>query len=296
VKRARHFAVAVLLCLGYSSASLGYSSGRSQAFRLLCTSAVAATAPADTEENTLATCTVPANAMGLNGQLHIVTSYSYTNSANDKTVRVRFSGGAGTIFSSDLETTSVSHTYLTMISNRGATNSQVGSVSGAQTNPYAASGGALVTAAVDTTAATTVVITCQKETGAESCVLEKLSVELIQPIDSGSTQVIITDPVLSNGPAASFSAECDITTAGCAPVFAGAVSITSTATSGSCTLNGASPSVCTATVTAATDCVCASVGATAVIAAQGCAVGLAATTLTITSANGATNAVNYHCF
>lgn len=64
---------------------------------------------------------------------------------------------------------------------------------------------------------------------------------------------------------------------------------------GSCTLDGASPSVCTATVTAAAICTCSPVGGTAAIAAAGCAVGLSGTTLTVTSANGATNAVNYHC-
>lgn len=66
--------------------------------------------------------------------------------------------------------------------------------------------------------------------------------------------------------------------------------------SGSCTLDGASPSVCTDTVTAGAICVCSPVGATAAIAAAGCAVGLSSTTLTVTSANGATNVVNWHCF
>jgi hypothetical protein len=62
-----------------------------------------------------------------------------------------------------------------------------------------------------------------------------------------------------------------------------------------CTLDGASPSVCTATVTASAKCVCSNVGATAAIAANGCAVGLSGTTLTVTSANGATNVVNIWC-
>lgn len=76
----------------------------------------------------------------------------------------------------------------------------------------------------------------------------------------------------------------------------GAVKFNSTASVTTCTLNGASPSVCTATVTAATICLCANVGATAAIAAQGCAVGLSGTTVTITSANAASNVVNIHCF
>lgn len=60
-------------------------------------------------------------------------------------------------------------------------------------------------------------------------------------------------------------------------------------------LGGESPAVITATVSASSTCTCTNVGATAAIAANGCAVGLSGTTLTITSANGATNTVNYTC-
>lgn len=64
---------------------------------------------------------------------------------------------------------------------------------------------------------------------------------------------------------------------------------------GTCTLNGGTPSTCTVTVTAAATCVCSPVGASAVIAATGCAVGLSGTTLTVTSASAATNVVNVFC-
>jgi hypothetical protein len=62
-----------------------------------------------------------------------------------------------------------------------------------------------------------------------------------------------------------------------------------------CTLNAASPSTCTATVSASSTCTCTPVGATAAIAAAGCAVGLVSTTLTATSANGLGNVVNLIC-
>lgn len=65
---------------------------------------------------------------------------------------------------------------------------------------------------------------------------------------------------------------------------------------GTCTLDGASPSKCTATVTAAAICVCTGVGTTAAVAAAGCAASLSGTTLTLTSANGLSHNVNYHCF
>jgi len=64
----------------------------------------------------------------------------------------------------------------------------------------------------------------------------------------------------------------------------------------SCTLGGESPSVCPAqTVVASSVCTCSNVGTSAAIAAAGCAVSLSSTTLTVTSANGATNVVNYSC-
>jgi hypothetical protein len=72
--------------------------------------------------------------------------------------------------------------------------------------------------------------------------------------------------------------------------------VSDTKSRGSCTLDGASPSKCTATVTASTKCVCSPVGTTAAIAAGGCAASLSSTTVTLTSANGLTNDVNYHCF
>jgi hypothetical protein len=65
---------------------------------------------------------------------------------------------------------------------------------------------------------------------------------------------------------------------------------------GTCTLNGGSPSTCTSTVAAGSICTCSPVGTTAGIAAGGCAVSLSSTTLTVTSHNGHTNAVNWHCF
>lgn len=69
-----------------------------------------------------------------------------------------------------------------------------------------------------------------------------------------------------------------------------------TTISGTCTLDGASPSVCTATVTAGTFCVCSPVGTSAAIAGNGCAVSLSSTTLTVTGPNAGNYAVNYHCF
>jgi len=148
------------------------------AVRVLCASAVAVSAAADTTENVLATCTVPANALGLSGTLRITTTWAYTNSANTKTLRVRYSGAAGTAFTSLAPTTTASAYLLTLITNRNATNAQIGGALSTGLG-FSASSGVAVTASVVTTADTTVVITGQKTVSGETLTLDRYLVELI---------------------------------------------------------------------------------------------------------------------
>lgn len=140
-------------------------------------SAVAVSAPADTTEDTLATITIPANAMGANGRLRVSTFWSHTNSANNKTLRVRYSGASGTIFSTFTNTTTAAMRAQCEIVNRNATNSQVGGFNG--TGGFGSGAASLLTSSVDTTAATTVVITGQKASSGETLTLESYLVELI---------------------------------------------------------------------------------------------------------------------
>ncbi|MBS0175502.1 MAG: hypothetical protein JSR64_15785 [Nitrospira sp.] len=143
-------------------------------------SGAAVNTPADTSEDTLATINIPANAMGANGVLRIYTLWSFTSSANNKTLRIRFSGGAGTIYMNPVFTTSVGYSSLTMIMNRNATNSQVGFASaGTNGGLGSSSASANVTSSVDTTAATSLVITGQKASAGETLTLESYLVELI---------------------------------------------------------------------------------------------------------------------
>lgn len=65
---------------------------------------------------------------------------------------------------------------------------------------------------------------------------------------------------------------------------------------GSVVLDGGSPSQMDATgITASSNCTCAPVGATAAIAAAGCATSLTSTTLTVTGPNTVDTTVNYDC-
>lgn len=139
-------------------------------------SAVAVSCPADATEDTLATITLPANTLGPNGYLEIVTLWTHTTSANNKTLRVRF---GGTVFTVVVVTTSVTTNTPTIIRNRGATNSQVGFVSGSNSG-FGTSGAAVITAAVDTTADVTILITGQKASAGEVLTLEGYSIKAYQ--------------------------------------------------------------------------------------------------------------------
>ena len=146
---------------------------------VLGATAVAVSGGADTNENILATITVPAGAMGLNGILRIYTLFTYTNSGNNKTTRVRFGGIGGTVYGSDVFTTTATFSDMRIIQNRGAANSQVGMKASA--GVFTSSTAAVITSAIDTSAATTVVITAQKASAGETMTLEAYMVELILP-------------------------------------------------------------------------------------------------------------------
>lgn len=145
--------------------------------RLLAASAVVSTAPADTNENVLATITVPAGAMGANGFIRVTALWGTTSSAGVKTLRIRFGGAAGTAYYSGTQSNNIGSLAVSTIANRNSQSSQVGSA--ALNQPSGANGMGPVTSAVDTSAATTIVISGQKATAGDTLSLEMYLVELI---------------------------------------------------------------------------------------------------------------------
>jgi hypothetical protein len=141
---------------------------------VLARSGVAVSAGANTNENTLATITVPAGAMGSSGSVRVTCLFSYTNSANNKTLRIQF---GGTTYVSQLVTTTTLQALIGGVSNR-TSGTQVGWFP-LNPNPYNAQTGSAVTSSVDTTAAVTILITGQKATAGETLTLERYSVELL---------------------------------------------------------------------------------------------------------------------
>lgn len=143
---------------------------------VLAKSAVQVSHTGDVLEFVLATIVVP--PLGLNSGLRITALFSYTNSVNAKTFRVRFSGASGTIYHSQAPTATASLRTQCEIWNRNALNSQIGGLAGG-TGGWAASATANPTSAVDTSVATSLVISGQLAAAGETLNLEQYLIELI---------------------------------------------------------------------------------------------------------------------
>jgi hypothetical protein len=142
--------------------------------RLLAQSGAPSVVGSTTSEVVLASFTLPANTMGPNDAIRITTAWAFTNSANNKNLKVKF---GGTTYTSLTATTAYSASLLTLVANRNATNSQVSGRSNFGVD--GASGGTLASSAVDTTVNVTVQITGQKDLASESLTLHYYSIELL---------------------------------------------------------------------------------------------------------------------
>lgn len=138
------------------------------------TSGSSVTAPADANENTLATVAIPAGIMGTNGMLRITAVFTVTNSGNNKTLRLKY---GGTAFSTLVVTAVATVRMVCEIFNRAAANSQVSFPNGG----IGTTASAIVTAAIDSATAQDVTITGQKATAGETIRMESYNVEVIAP-------------------------------------------------------------------------------------------------------------------
>lgn len=136
-------------------------------------SAVAQSVTGTLTETTLATITIPASALGANGQAEIVTLWSVTNSANNKTLKIKFGGSL--VLSTTLTTTSSDQIY-TRIANRNGAASQVSQAT-SNSNGFGTSG-TVTTLAIDTTADVPVVITGTLANTGETITLESYIVKI----------------------------------------------------------------------------------------------------------------------
>lgn len=134
-------------------------------------SGTAVSCTADTNEDTLATITIPANAIGANGVIRFEFNVVSTNNANVKTIRIRFSGGAGTVVASVAVTSTAASSFWGNMANANATNSQLWNTNGTSPTPSLLIGANNAVSAIDTTAQTTIVITGQKASAGDALTL-----------------------------------------------------------------------------------------------------------------------------
>lgn len=135
-------------------------------------------AAASTSEEDLISIPIPAGLLGANGQLVVTHFWEMTNSANNKTMRVKL---GGTAFFANVQTAAA--IFLpppTRIWNRNSEASQI-AFAAANGNVTVSTGTAATTGTVNTAAATTLAISGQKATGAELLRLYAYTVELIRP-------------------------------------------------------------------------------------------------------------------
>jgi len=139
---------------------------------ILAQSGVASSVTGTTSETTLASITIPGGMMGANGSLRITPFFSVTNSANNKTLKVKL---GSTAFSSLAVTTSATTTLLVAVRNRGSASSQIAmSSTGVGISTIAPQSGS-----VDTAVDQVLTITGQLASTGETITLEGYTVEVL---------------------------------------------------------------------------------------------------------------------
>jgi hypothetical protein len=149
-------------------------------FRVLAASNVAVSHTGNTNETIIATVNIPAGAMGLNGQLRVTSLWSTPGgSGNNKTLRMRMNGLAGTSIMGTTQTTNLSYADTArIIGSRNSATSQVSRNSGLPAG--GATAAAIGVAGVNTNAAWTLDFTATLANSGETITLEQYTVEILR--------------------------------------------------------------------------------------------------------------------
>ena len=123
---------------------------------------------------TLATITIPAGLMGANGKLKIYPLWATTNNANVKTLRLNIGGMLCSTMTSQSVPNNSGLLIIRNINSESVQKCSSGLVAG-----IGSSFGSIASTTVDTTAATTLVISGQLAVGTDTLTLEDLFVEVV---------------------------------------------------------------------------------------------------------------------
>lgn len=144
-------------------------------YGILVADAVPSSVTGTTASTTLKSYTLPANALGMNGQLRITVEWSWTNSSNTKNTSLTF--GGSTIFTTG-QTTNAGARMTFIIANRNATNQQVAWPS---INSFTQTGAAPIVTSVDTTGNVAINLTAQNVSASDTTTVECVTIEEILP-------------------------------------------------------------------------------------------------------------------
>jgi uncharacterized protein YbjQ (UPF0145 family) len=172
--------------LAFAGASSGYSFdavvSAPNVWRVVGASAVAqvrnsVNGAGDAVAQTMATINIPANTLGANGIIRVMATWSSTNSANAKTVNLRF---GGTAIASISMVSLAQLTFMRSVQNRNSTSSQLSSFASVSNTSFGGTTNAIVTSAIDTTASQDITLTClwSGATSGETITLEGYTVEV----------------------------------------------------------------------------------------------------------------------
>lgn len=146
-------------------------------WEVIAHSAVAVSHTGDINETVLATIAIAANRMGANGIIKVTSTWSHTNNANNKTMRIRLGGLAGTALLNTTVTTTLTSQTVQYISNRNSALSQV-SFTSATMAAFTTTTGGLATASQDTAAPQDLVLTGLLANAGDMITLERYVVEV----------------------------------------------------------------------------------------------------------------------
>ena len=143
----------------------------------LAASGAAVANTGNTTENTVATVTIPAGIMGANGVIEVIPLWDFSNNSNTKTMKVKFGGG---LVYSIATTTTTSCQMMYIVRNANSASAQIAQASSGSTGMGSVAS-ALLTGAINTSAATTITLTAQCNTsGSDTITLRGYIVRLIK--------------------------------------------------------------------------------------------------------------------
>lgn len=137
--------------------------------------ATAASITGTVNETTLATISIPAGSMGPNGQIEVISHWTYPSSANNKILRIKI--GSTTFWQVTLTTNANLHTYF-RVCNRNSAASQVGFTLSGGISGFGQSGSAIITGTENTNTTLNMVLTAQLANTGETIQLESYLAKL----------------------------------------------------------------------------------------------------------------------